>query len=138
MRLDLSPLEKSLSRLNASISYLRSCAPEDAELRIQFQQSVIQAFEFTYGVAVAMIDRALAEIARDSDSLRDMDFPDRMREAARNGLIRDPRDFLEYRRKRNLTSHAYNEELADSVLSGVDDFAADAEFLLARLREQNQ
>lgn len=138
MRLDLSPLEKSLSRLNTSISYLRSCAPEDAELRIQFQQSVIQAFEFTYGVAVAMIDRALAESARDADSLRDMDFPDRMREAAGMGLIRDPRDFLEYRRKRNITSHAYNEELAESVLSGVDDFAADAAFLLARLREQNQ
>lgn len=136
MRLDPAPLEKALARLKTSVGYLRSpAAAADAGLRVQFQQAVIQAFEFTYGVAVALIDRALAEDARDPNALRNMDFSDRMRAAADRELIGDARDFLEYRRMRNVTSHAYNESLADSVLAGVDDFIADADFLLARLRE---
>ena len=139
MRLDLSPLEKSLARLKTSIAYLRSDAAQaDEDLRIQFQQSVIKAFEFTYAVTIAIIDRVLREAAGQTETVKEMDFPDRMREAADCGLIRDPRDFFEYREKRNITSHAYNQTRAESVLSVIDDFVADAEFLLKQLRARNK
>ena len=139
MRLDLSPLEKSLARLETSISYLRSdSAQADAGLRREFAQSVIQGFEYSYAVAVAMTDRALGEFARNPETLKELDFADRMREAADLGFIRNPRDFLEYRQKRNITSHAYNEDRAEEVLSVVDDFLADAKFLLQQLHKRNK
>ena len=96
MRLDLSPLEKSLTRLETSVSYWRSdAARADAGLRREFSQSVIQGFEYTYGATVAMIDRALREHSREQDSILKMDFADRMRAAADLGIVRDWRDFLE-------------------------------------------
>ena len=139
MRLDLSPLEKSLARLETSVSYLRSdAAKADAGLRREFAQSVIQGFEYSYGETVTVADRALQEFARHPEGLKELDFADRMREAADLGLIRDPRDFLEYRKKRNITSHAYNESLAEDVLSAVDDFLADSKFLLRQLQKRNK
>ena len=139
MRLDLSPLEKSLTRLETSVSYWRSdAARADAGLRREFSQSVIQGFEYTYGATVAMIDRALREHSREQDSILEMDFADRMRAAADLGIVRDWRDFLEYRRKRNTTSHAYNENLAEDVLASVDDFISDSRFVLERLRERGK
>ena len=139
MRLDLSPLEKSLARLKTSIAYLRSDAAQaDEDLRIQFQQSVIKAFEFTYAVTIAIIDRVLREAAGQTETVKEMDFPDRMREAADCGLIRDPRNFFKYRTKRNTTAYAYNQATAENILSVVDNFVADAEFLLERLRARNK
>lgn len=58
MTLELTPLRKALEQFNVSVEYLHSPhAARDSSIRRQFRNSVIQCFEFIYGVAIKMIRR---------------------------------------------------------------------------------
>jgi nucleotidyltransferase substrate binding protein (TIGR01987 family) len=70
--------------------------------------------------------RYLKESSASPESIDQLSFADMMRDAAKAGLIKDPMRFRLYREKRNMTSHVYNQEKADEVLSVIDDFLADA------------
>ena len=50
-------------------------------------------------------------------------------------LLSDLEKWTEYRQKRNLTSHTYEETIANSVVSVVKDFQKDAKYLLEKLKE---
>ena len=41
-----------------------------------------------------------------------------------------------YRQKRNLTSHTYDEKIAQDVASIIEDFALEAKYLLEKLKEK--
>jgi nucleotidyltransferase substrate binding protein (TIGR01987 family) len=64
-------------------------------------------------------------------------FNDIMREAARYGLIDDPKSWIEYRRARNITSLTYNEIFAQEVYEIAIKFSTDAKKLLTILNEKN-
>ena len=90
MKLDVSALEKALSQLEQSLSYLRSkLSADDPGLRIQFRSAAIQGFEFTYELAVKMIRRQLSQIAAVPAELAEMAFKDLIRKAADAGLVLD-------------------------------------------------
>jgi nucleotidyltransferase substrate binding protein (TIGR01987 family) len=138
MRLDVSSLEKALSQLDESLSYLRSdLASGDPGLRAQFRAAAIQAFEFTYELAVRMIRRQLAEIAAVPSMLAEMSFRDLIREAADAGLVVDPESFFLYREIRNITAHTYDETVAERVLGVLDGFRKDILVLLRELKRRN-
>jgi len=133
--LDVTSLEKALGQLETSLRYLRSEASRaDGELHGQFRAATIQAFEFTYELAAKFIRRQLEMISLSPAKLRELSFSDLMRAAAEAGLIPDPVAFRKYRERRNLTSHAYEEDVAEEALVGIDDFVRDVHFLLERLR----
>jgi len=139
MRLDVSPLEKALGQLEKSLAYHQSSqAAADPALREQFRAAVIQAFEFTFELAVKMIRRQLAEIVTDVEGLRELSFMELMRTAFEAGLVRDAPAFRRYRESRNVTSHTYHGGVADSVLEVVGPFAADCRFLLEQLRRRQK
>ena len=139
MKIDVSPLERAAAQLRRSLDYLHSdLARNDAGLREQFRAASIQAFEFTYELAVNMIRRQLAQISPNPDALRRMSFADLMRDAADAGIVRDARAYVHYREIRSRTSHAYNEEQAESVVAILADFRGEIDFLLATLRERNR
>ena len=129
-------------RVPATTSSRRNAPDSNADSAARTPGEIIRpccaAFLIVGAIMAQLADRALQEFARHPAGLKELDFADRMREAADLGLIRDPRDFLEYRKKRNTTSHAYNESLAEDVLSVVDDFLADAKFLLRQLQKRNK
>jgi hypothetical protein len=52
-------------------------------------------------------------------------------------LIAVPERWFDYRDKRNITSHTYDEEKAREVFSVLTDFAADAADLLSRLKTRH-
>ena len=57
-------------------------------------------------------------------------------------LLENKKEFIlekwdDYRQKRNLTSHTYNENAAKEVVSIIEDFANEAQYLLDRLKEKN-
>lgn len=63
-------------------------------------------------------------------------FNETIRKANQMGLLLSNLEkWTEYRQKRNLTSHTYEETIANSVVSVVKDFQKDAKYLLEKLKE---
>lgn len=138
MKIDYSALQKALGQLETSLAYVRSdAATKDPALRKVFRMAAIHSFEFTYELSASLIRRQLAEIVLNPAELREMPFLDLMRTAADAGLIREAPPFRLYREKRNITSHTYNEDKAEDVLSVLDEFVGDVRFLLGELQRRN-
>lgn len=137
--LDCSSLERAVAQLEKSYDYLHSpLGREKPDLREQFRAAAIQAFEYTYELAVKMIRRQLEQIVANPAELRQMAFMDLMRTAAEAGLIREAPPFKIYREKRNLTSHTYDVERAKEVVGVINDFLHDLRFVLEELRKRNR
>ena len=139
MKLDYSSLESAVGQLQKSFEYLHSdLALKDAGLREQFRSATIQAFEFSYELAVKMIRRQLALIVANPDELREIDFADLMRDAADAGIVSDAPSYVRYREMRNRTSHTYNASQAEQTVAAMDEFLRDMRFLLNKLGERNR
>ena len=139
MKLDYSSLESAVAQLQRSFDYLHSdLARKDAGLREQFRAATIQAFEFSYELAVRMIRRQLAQIVANPDELREIDFADLMRDAADAGIVRDAPSYMRYREMRNRTSHTYNADRAEETAVAMDEFLSDLRLLLKELEERNR
>lgn len=156
MALNISPLEQAFLQLKESLKFL-DCNLEQAFLQLgenlkllgcnlaetkpaikrTFERSAIQAFEFTYEISVKMIERQMKEILPIPNEINRMPFRDLMREVASAGLIPDVERFVDYRDKRNDTSHHYDENRASAILSILGEFSQDIQFLLDRLEERN-
>ena len=138
MKLEINPYEKALGQLRESLHYLESpAAKKDAALHAQFRGATIQAFEYSFELAVKMIRRQLAQIVSTPQDLVQMTFADLIRTAADAGLVDNVKRFLNYRDARNQTSHTYDEDKAADVVKVVPDFYKDASFLLEQLRKRN-
>ena len=59
------------------------------------------------------------------------------RYAAENLLIMDFYKWEKYHNARNMTSHTYNEVIAEEIFSTSNDFLNDAKDLLGRLEKRN-
>ncbi len=127
--IDLTSFEKALKTLDEIIErYDRE--KNDTAIR----DAVIQRFEYTYSLSIKMLTRFLQSQAIDlPDSLT---FNETIRKANQMGLLLSNLEkWTEYRQKRNLTSHTYEESIANSVVNVVKDFQQDAKFLLNKLKK---
>lgn len=131
-QLDLTPLRKALALLNEAIAFWHAQAGGPA-LRPHLRSAVIQSFEFTYELSVRLLRRHLMERAESAQSVVDLSFNDLLRRAADAGLAPDPSVWRQWREMRNMTSHAYDEDVAERVAASALAFAADAQHLLTRL-----
>ena len=97
---------------------------------------MIQRFEYTYSLSLKMIKRYFANGAFVFENLEGMTFNEMIRHANKMGLLRSNLEqWNNYRLKRNLTSHTYDEQIAFEVASIIEDFAQDAKFLLNKLKQ---
>lgn len=128
-KLDISSFVKVLDSLKAILlRYEREY--NDIDIR----DAVIQRFEYTYSLAVKMITRFIN--LQSNEATPAMTFNETIRQANKLGLLKsDLIDWTEYRQKRNMTSHTYDEAVANEVVSIVPKFKDEAEFLLQRLKE---
>ncbi len=132
MKLDFSSYDKALSSLKRVLA--RSLTvPGDEDIR----DACIQRFEYTYELAFKMLKRQLEQELPSREELDQLSFKEMIRVGAERGLIIAPEHWFDYRDKRNITSHAYDEERAREVFSVLADFATDAADLLARLTSRN-
>ncbi len=130
--LNLSSYEKALKSLEEIINRYNK-EHEDIAIR----DALIQRFEYTYSLAIKMIKRYLKIAMTENEEVDTMDFNRTIREANRLGiLLNDLETWTIYRQKRNITSHTYDEKKALEVVSIVNDFYKDAEYLLNRLKER--
>lgn len=138
MTLDLSSLRDAFASLEKSMGFLFSDMAKDSDLREQFRNSSIQCFEFTHELAFKMLKRQLELMTADPASVDSMAYMDIVRSGAEAGLIVDVERFRDYRVKRNITSHAYNERKAEEIVSVLKDFRDDIRYLLAELEKRNR
>lgn len=132
MLLDFSSFEKALISLQRVLER-SSTVPGDEDIR----DACIKRFKYTYELAFKMLKRQLDQELPSREELDQLSFRDVIRVGAERGLIAMPERWFDYRDKRNITSHTYDEEKAREVFSVLSDFAADATDLLARLKNRH-
>ena len=136
--LDLTSLRSALAALDKSIGFLNSELAENRDLREQFRAAALQAFEFTHELAFKMLKRQLAQMTADPAAIDKMAYMDVVRSGAEAGLITDVARFRDYREKRNITSHTYDQAKAEQIEAVLNDFRDDVRRLLAELERRNR
>jgi len=133
-KIDLSSFENALNSLKEVIEVYNS-NPSNLITR----DSMIQRFEYTYSLALKMIKRYFSQSAFASENVEGMTFNEMIRNANKMGLLKSNLEtWDDYRLKRNMTSHTYDEEVAISVVSIIQRFESEASFLLTKLKEKTK
>ncbi|GHV86867.1 hypothetical protein AGMMS50255_1630 [Spirochaetia bacterium] len=130
--LDLSSLQKASVTLAGILAEYKK-----DETNIIVRDSVIHRFEYNYELAFKMVKRYLEMTEPNSETIQTMSFQDIIRLGNERGLLRSElKKWKEYREKRNITSHTYDEDKASDVLSIVADFLTEVQFLLDALQKR--
>ncbi|MBR2069674.1 MAG: nucleotidyltransferase substrate binding protein [Candidatus Gastranaerophilales bacterium] len=131
-KIDITSLKKAHKSLNEVIDiYLND------KLNSIVKDSMIQRFEYTYSIALKIIKRYFSKSAFILDNIEDMSFNDMIRNASKMGLLKSNLEkWTIFRQKRNLTSHTYDEKTANDVISIIEDFSSEIEFLIAQLESK--
>lgn len=112
---NLSNAAMDLERLEERIEeYLKALRQLERALARPFDEfirdAVIQRFEFTHELAWKMLKLRL-----EAEGITALTPRQTLRESLQAGLIHDGNAWSEIQRYRNLTSHTYDEKLADEV-----------------------
>lgn len=124
--------EKAIKSLNSILERYKK-----DNYDIDIRDAVIQRFEYTYSLALKVISRFIK--MQSTDVIDNMTFNQTIREANKLGLLKtDLPQWTEYRQKRNLTSHTYDEQVANDVISIIPEFKEEAEYILSKIKELNK
>jgi nucleotidyltransferase substrate binding protein (TIGR01987 family) len=138
MTLDVSSMRNALTALKKSLKFLTSDMANDPDLREQFRAAAIQAFEFTHELAFKMLKRQIEQITADPAAVDRMGCMEIIRTGAEAGLITDVARYCDYREKRKITSHTYDQAKAEQIVSVLKDFRDDVRYLLVELEQRNR
>lgn len=126
--LNLESFKNAINSLDSIIT--RYNKENDIDLR----DAVIQRFEYTYSIALKIITRFIK--SQSVDTLHELTFNETIRKANQLGLLKsDLIQWTEFRQKRNLTSHTYDEAVANDVLKIIPLFLDESKFILSKLHE---
>lgn len=130
--LDLTTFENAINSLNEVIYVW-----ENKDSSSITRDSMIQRFEYTYSLALKMLKRFYKNTDLTEDEINGMTFNQMIRTANQMGLLKSDLETWDiYRQKRNMTSHTYDEETAQKVMTIIPAFKEEAEFLLNKLKEK--
>jgi len=127
--LDFSALHNALATLDEA---LKRTPSQDTLIR----DGCIQRFEYTYELSIRMLRRKLEEMADHAEEIQQASFRDLIRIAAEKDLLNNPTRWFDFRIKRNITSHTYNEDKAEEVFAIIPEFSQATHDLLQRLKEK--
>ena len=128
--LDFSALHNALTTLDEA---LKRTPSQDTLIR----DGCIQRFEYSYELSIRMLRRTLEHISDHAEEIQQASFRDLIRIAAEKGLISNPTRWFEFRNKRNITSHTYNEDKATEVFAVIPEFAQAAHELLQHMETKH-
>lgn len=132
--IDLTTFSNAIKSL---IEILNRYERESSDLAIR--DAAIQRFEYTYSLALKMIKRFFKISAFEKENIDGMTFNEMVRTANRMGLLKSNLEqWTKYREIRNMTSHTYDEEIAQKVVALIPDFKEEAVFLLNKLEEKTE
>ena len=129
--LDLTSLKKAISSLRKALNEY------DKDNTNEFvRDSCIQRFEYCYDLSSKMIKRHLKNIAENPGEIDQLSFQSIIREAYTKGILKNSWDqWSDFREDRNATSHGYDEGLAVSIVSELNEPYLEFVFLLTKLEE---
>lgn len=123
-----------LTPLRAAIDSLRKALAQDYNDYIR--DATIQRFAFTYELASRFLQRFLSrEFGK--GVVAGWTRKELFRAAGQKGWIDDVERWLQFHQARNLTSHVYDERIADQVYQSARAFADAAERLCQHLERVN-
>lgn len=98
----------------------------------QEKAGVIQAYEYCFELVWKTMKRVLEERGKSAHSPREV-----IRLAALEGFIEDPELWFDFLKKRNITTHTYEESEIEKVLSVCPLFSKEVNLLLSRFEISN-
>ena len=119
---NILPFEKALQSLTQVLKEPKNSITRDA---------AIQRFEYTFELCWKLLKRYF----KVNNNLDLFNVKDIFREAGKQGLIEKVEQWFEYLEARNLTSHTYDENIAEKVYSRAQAFENEALFLLEQLKK---
>jgi nucleotidyltransferase substrate binding protein (TIGR01987 family) len=138
-KLNLTNLQKAIVSLRELLA--RANDPDlmgqlDAITRLGIKAGVVKNFEFTYELSWKALKRWLEEnVGREAvDGVTRREL---YRLSAESRLIADVDLWMKFHEARNLTSHTYNEAIAEQTYLVTNEFVGEAEKLLATLEARN-
>lgn len=131
MTIYFSSMEKAVANLNRALDRAMT-ARDDEELR----DACIQRFEYTFELSWKMLKRQLEQELPNQSEVDGFSYRQIFRIGAERGLVEDVEAWFDYRERRNITSHTYDEEKAARVFEALPAFAGHAGELLTRLKER--
>jgi nucleotidyltransferase substrate binding protein (TIGR01987 family) len=137
MRLDLNSLKKAIDVLQRSIKVAQiELKSSEKDLRETIRAGVIQNFEVAYEQSWKIMKRWLEQNIGNTyvDGVTRREL---FRLAAENHLVSDVNKWMEYHHSRNLTTHTYDEDIAEEVFQTAYNFYSDAQRLIKELEFRN-
>lgn len=129
-KLDLSPLERAIERLNEGWTRYQQDISDT-----QIRDGLIQRFEFTYEISHKMLKRHLEATSANPAEFDGMSFQDLIRMGNERGLLLGGwPEWRNYRDMRAKTSHTYDEDIALEVVACIPGFQGEANYLNQKLR----
>ena len=139
MALDLSSIQKAVNSLERSIKVATALieGTVDTDHEEVLRAGVIQNFEFTYELCWKFMKRWLEENFG-STTVDGITMKELFRISAENKLIVNVEAWFNYHKKRNITSHTYDQDTANVVYGTALAFLSDAKVFLNRLEAHNE
>ncbi len=119
----LSPLKKAAKSLEKALMQQKNEYVRDA---------VIQRFEYTFELGWKMLMRYF----KVEEGIREYNIKELFREAGKQSLIDSVEDWFEYHKGRNLTTHAYNEKVAEETYEIAQRFSPAINKLILELEKK--
>lgn len=139
MALDLTNLKKAVEALAESINSYEtnqdneSLSDKDMET---LKSGVIQNFEVAYELSWKFMKRWLEKNAG-NEITKALTTKELFRIAAEYYLIKKVENWFDYQESRNLSSHTYNQQNADTAFESARKFVFDVKDLLKTLEAKN-
>lgn len=131
-RLDIEPLRAAADSLALSFDLLAAHEGKPAE-RLLLRDGVIQRFEYAFELGWKTLRRYIEAFGLERvDHLSNREL---FRRGSEMGLLEDPEAWMEFLRLRNMTSHVYNESVAERVFSIAAPYLVAVRQLLAAMEE---
>ena len=138
MSLDISSFSKAVAQLEAYVGLAESDIAGNDQTHAQaLRAAAIQAFEFTYELALKTLRRYLEEADQSPETIQGMTFDEVIRKGFEEGLLNaEIADWRNFRKNRGTTSHGYDEDKAQFVYENIPPFLAEVRFLYAELERR--
>lgn len=130
--------ELNLISLIKNFETLKECyqdyvAENNERIKGYIKDSCIQRFEYTYESAKKIMNKYLKKEYDKTE--KDLAINNIFREMLGLGLLNNFENWIDYREKRNVTSHEYNDKWTYPILEIIPQFIEDVDFLIKSLNE---
>lgn len=128
--------ELNLDILKNSLSTLKECykdfsCQEDKKIKEYIKDSCVKRFEYTYETSKKIMNKYLKKEYDKTE--KELTINNIFREMFGLDLIKNFENWVDYREKRNYTSHEYNETFTSSIVNIIPQFILDVEYMIMRL-----